>query len=144
MGENRPRNVRMFGSQRHGGNIHVPALLEASHPLALGISPSIDKAKVSASSVYQKGSQVTVTLVIRPSRSLPPLECCRGVIPSQAAKLRPFLNTWGSPTLATSAVAVCGPMASICIWVNLAFYRRRLHLPLRALPSLPRTEVQSR
>lgn len=29
-------------------------------------------------------------------------------------------------------------------WVNLAFSRRPLHLPLRALPSLPRTEVQSR
>jgi hypothetical protein len=31
-------------------------------------------------------------LLIRPSRVLPPLECCRGVSPSEAARCRPEVN----------------------------------------------------
>jgi hypothetical protein len=37
---------------------------------------------------------------IRPSRSLPPLECGRGVSPNQAAKCRPDLKPAGSGTKA--------------------------------------------
>ena len=70
MGENRRRDARMFGSRRDGCNIHVPALLEASYSVALGVVLPIDKAQVSASSVYQKGSQVTVTLVSNRTQSL--------------------------------------------------------------------------
>ena len=42
---------------------------------------------------------------ILPSLSLPPVECCRGTKPIQAAKLRPDENAVQSPTSATRAVA---------------------------------------
>ena len=47
---------------------------------------------------------------IRPSRSFPPLDDCRGTRPRKAANSRPDLNMDGSVTLATIAVAVIGPM----------------------------------
>jgi len=48
-------------------------------------------------------------LVIAPRRSFPPLEFCRGTMPSHAAKFRPRLNLEGSPILATINVAASGP-----------------------------------
>lgn len=45
-------------------------------------------------------------LVMRPSRSLPPLEFCEGVSPSQAANSRPERNCPGSATDAANAVAL--------------------------------------
>ena len=44
-----------------------------------------------------------------PSTGFPPVENCRGTRPSQAANCRPFLNSFASPTLATTALAVTGP-----------------------------------
>ncbi len=44
-----------------------------------------------------------------PKLSLPPLEFCRGVSPSHAAKSRPDLKTRGSGTLATIAEVVIVP-----------------------------------
>ena len=41
--------------------------------------------------------------------SRPLLECCLGTNPIQAEKLRPYGKLFGSPTLATSAVASKGP-----------------------------------
>lgn len=41
---------------------------------------------------------------------LPPLECCLGTNPSQAAICHPFSKFLASPTVATSALAVIGPM----------------------------------
>ena len=46
---------------------------------------------------------------IPPRRSLPPVECCFGTRPIQAARLRPDENAFQSPTSATSAVATIGP-----------------------------------
>ena len=46
---------------------------------------------------------------ILPRRSLPPVECCLGTSPIQAAKLRPDENSFQSPTSATRAVATSGP-----------------------------------
>ena len=43
--------------------------------------------------------------VILPSRSRPPLECCLGVSPTQAAKSRPLANVSGAGAKVTSAVA---------------------------------------
>ena len=40
---------------------------------------------------------------------LPPLECCFGIIPIQAEKLRPDRKDFGSATAATKAVASTGP-----------------------------------
>src|SRR4051794_22444703 len=44
-----------------------------------------------------------------PSLSLPPLDCCLGTRPIQAEKLRPDRKTFGSATVATTAVASTGP-----------------------------------
>ena len=51
--------------------------------------------------------------VILPSLSLPPLDLLSGVRPSQAAKSRPVLNCFASPTVATMAEAVIGPTPGI-------------------------------
>lgn len=56
--------------------------------------------------------RVGLRWAVCPSGSLPPLECGRGVIPSQTAKHLPFLNTGGSPTVTTNPVAICGPIVS--------------------------------
>ena len=48
-------------------------------------------------------------LLVRPKRSLPPLEFCLGVIPSQAANSRPDLNKDGSATVAAMALAPMMP-----------------------------------
>jgi len=50
---------------------------------------------------------------ILPRRSLPPVECCLGTSPIQAAKLRPDENSFQSPTSATRAVATSGPTPGI-------------------------------
>ncbi len=50
---------------------------------------------------------------IPPSRSLPPVECCLGTRPIQAARLRPDENTFQSPTSATRALATIGPTPGI-------------------------------
>src|SRR3954468_14816220 len=62
-----------------------------------------------------------------PSRSLPPLEFCFGTRPIQAARSRPVLNTAGSATLATNALASSGPTPGMAI-------SRR---PTGALPDAP-------
>src|SRR5665647_3000409 len=48
-------------------------------------------------------------LVMLPSRSLPPVVCCFGTNPIQAARLRPDENVFQSPISATRAVAPIGP-----------------------------------
>src|SRR6516162_1622424 len=50
---------------------------------------------------------------ILPSLSLPPVECCLGTKPIHAARLRPEVNSFQSPTSATSAVATIGPTPGI-------------------------------
>src|SRR5712671_1920128 len=52
-------------------------------------------------------------LLILPSLSLPPLECCLGTSPIQAEKFRPDWKAFGSATLATRAVASAGPTPGI-------------------------------
>src|SRR6516225_2109332 len=52
-------------------------------------------------------------LLILPSLSLPPLECCFGTSPIQAEKSRPDRKAFGSATLATRAVASAGPTPGI-------------------------------
>ena len=51
---------------------------------------------------------------ILPRRSLPPVECCLGTSPIQAARLRPDENSFQSPTSETRAVATIGPTPGIC------------------------------
>src|SRR4029434_9061883 len=52
-------------------------------------------------------------LLILPSLSLPPLECCFGTSPIQAEKLRPERKALGSAMLATRDVASTGPTPGI-------------------------------
>src|ERR1700724_1062029 len=47
-------------------------------------------------------------LLMLPSLSRPPLECCFGTSPIQAEKLRPVRKAFGSATLGTRAVARAG------------------------------------
>jgi len=53
--------------------------------------------------------------VVRPRRSFPPLECCRGTRPSQAAKSRPRRKVLAAGASAASAVAITGPTPGIVI-----------------------------
>lgn len=52
-------------------------------------------------------------MLIPNKRWRPPLDCRLGTKPSQAANCLPFLNDDRSPTAATRAVAVTGPIPSI-------------------------------
>jgi hypothetical protein len=54
-------------------------------------------------------------LVMLPNLSLPPVVCCFGTNPIQAATLRPDENVFQSPISATNAVAPTGPMPG-CSW----------------------------
>src|SRR5271157_2918917 len=53
-------------------------------------------------------------LLVRPSRSLPPEEFWRGVMPSQAANSRPEWNRFGSETVAAIALAPMMPTWNSC------------------------------
>src|SRR4249919_4044196 len=71
-------------------------------------------------------------LLILPSLSLPPLECCFGTSPIQAEKLRPERKALGSAMLATRAVASTGPTPGIASSRLLASYapaRVPAHVP---------------
>lgn len=53
--------------------------------------------------------------VVAPRRCFPPVECCRGTRPSQAAKSRPRRKVSGGGARATKVVAISGPMPGIVI-----------------------------
>lgn len=55
-------------------------------------------------------SERSPIFVVAPRRCLPPVECCLGTSPSQAAKSRPRGNVSGGGARATSAVAMSGPI----------------------------------
>ena len=59
------------------------------------------------------------------SLCLPPLECCKGVSPTQAAKSRPLLKAFAGGANAATAVAVTGPTPGMVV-------RRRTSLSLAA------------
>ena len=56
--------------------------------------------------------------------ALPPLECCLGGKPNQAASCRPFAKLFPSPIEATSALAVIGPIPGISDSLRLASLSR--------------------
>src|SRR5262245_66392717 len=59
---------------------------------------------------HEQAAQIgSPCLLILPSLSRPPLECCFGTNPIQAEKLRPDRKVLGSATLATKAVPSSGP-----------------------------------
>src|SRR5258706_135207 len=59
-----------------------------------------------------------------PSLSLPPVVCCFGTNPIQAATLRPDEKAFQSPISATNAVAPIGPMPGISASRRLASHPR--------------------
>lgn len=62
---------------------------------------------------------------IRPRSCLPPVECCRGASPSQAAKSRPRLKTPIGGAKVSIATTVIGPTPGM-VW------RRRVVAPCAA------------
>jgi len=63
---------------------------------------------LTANSICRPSTFVTLSprLLVRSNRSLPPLEFCRGVFPSQAANSRPDRNREGSRTVAAMLAPV--------------------------------------
>ena len=73
--------------------------------------------------------------VMLPSLSLPPVVCCFGTSPIQAARPRPDLNAFQSPISATSAVATIGRTRNLLqppAWLASAMPARML-LPIEAI-----------
>ena len=67
-----------------------------------------------ACSVYQQRTQIRIAALADPQQTLfAARESWRGTKPNHAANCRPFLNVFASPMLATSALAVMGPMPGI-------------------------------
>jgi len=60
-------------------------------------------------------TELSPRLLIPNKRVCPPVECCVGTKPHQAANWRPFLHTPPLPTAATRAVAVIGPIPGMVI-----------------------------
>jgi hypothetical protein len=46
MGEDRPCDTRMLGSERYRGDIHVSTLFEPSRPITFGVRFLVDDAQV--------------------------------------------------------------------------------------------------
>ena len=58
--------------------------------------------------------------VVAPRRCLPPVECCLGTNPSQAAKSRAFRKVSGGGASVAIAVAISGPMPGTVIALSAA------------------------
>ena len=118
MGQQRPSDARVFRGERDRGDVHMSPLFQPACPSALGIGFTVDHAKIRACSVHEERAEVAVATSGDGSQ---PRDAAagvwRGVMPSEAAKLRPLLNTCGSPMVATKAVAVCGPMGLCSVTV---------------------------
>jgi hypothetical protein len=83
--------------------------------------------------------QISIALLVMlPSLSLPPVPCCFGTNPIQAARLRPDEKLFQSPISATNVVAPIGPMPGISASRRLAsqarWAREKRHLPSHGRP----------
>lgn len=102
----RPCDARQLIRQRDDHHIGVSAAEQRAYPradrrLLLG---EVDQGCPCA--MDQLGSQVFVASLVDPRFLVfPPVECCCGVSPSQAARSRPFAKAYASPMAARSAVA---------------------------------------
>src|ERR1700687_578447 len=83
-------------------------------------------------------------LVMLPSLSLPPVVCCFGTNPIQAARQRPDENVFQSPISATNAVPLPGPMPGISASRRLAPHPRCRAMMLLSMDaiSVPITTTQ--
>ena len=105
--------------EQAGVTVYLPKPM-TSGLLARGRFGKQDFVYVAADDIYlcPAGERLTrkyrlPCLVMLPSRSLPPVVCCLGTNPIQAARLRPDENAFQSPISATRAVATSGPMPGI-------------------------------
>jgi hypothetical protein len=76
-----------------------------------------------------------------PNLSLPPVLCCFGTYPIQAARLRPEENVFQSPISATRAVVPIGPTPGISASRRLASqarYKVRMLLSMDAISATRR------
>ena len=113
MGEYRPCDARMFGGEGDGGRVHVSAVPQPPRPGALGIRFRVDDAQCYSCAMDQ-GPQVPIALARDPSEPL--FTAARALLGRDAERggiTAPIFLACGSPMLATSAVAVCGPIAKL-------------------------------
>ena len=61
--QERPGQTRVLSGQRHSGDIHVAAPLEASRPGTLGIGLLVDDAQVGAGAVHEERAHGAITLL---------------------------------------------------------------------------------
>ena len=86
-------------------------------------APRRQRSTIRAACTSQRPMVPSPRFDIRPSLSLPPLECCRGTSPSQAESGRPERNRAPSPIVAIGAVAVMTPTPGIAarrrlVWLD--------------------------
>ena len=81
-----------------------------THAASLVVRLRVCRNTATAPATSRQRMYLSSRLLVRPNRSLPPLEFCRGVIPSHAANSRPDRNSDGSVTVAAIAVAPMTPM----------------------------------
>src|SRR5215213_1966598 len=114
------------GRRSRSPRVHAPAaLFHRAARYTIDVAPSTSNRRISR----------LPALVIRPRRVLPPVECCLGTSPSQAAKCRALLKaTMPSPTVAATGDAVIGPMPGIVA-------RRRAVSSCRACATIPASRV---
>jgi len=86
-----------------------------SHALALSGSRAAALVAELAPMIRRRRKLRSPIFVVRPNRSLPPLECCLGTRPSQAAKSRPRRKVTAAGAKGTSAVAMTGPTPGMVI-----------------------------
>src|SRR3954471_5556958 len=98
-----------LGCGCHARHLPVPAFPAKPRPKltvpTTALAPRMSKRRMVRSPIFE----------IAPSLCLPPVDVCRGVSPSQAAKSRPARQPSRARTRAVMAVAAIGPMPGIVI-----------------------------
>jgi hypothetical protein len=84
---------------------HKPAIPFRLAHWTTDMAPMISNRRISRCPIFD----------VRPSRSLPPLECCRGTRPSQAAKSRSRLPEIAARANAGSVMALSNPIPGMGI-----------------------------
>ena len=97
--------------QCDNGYIRVLSPLEVIYPRPEAMLGSIQPGKRRPSTFYHEFPDVEIASFADTQQlRLPPEECCRGTSPNQDAMSRPFLKAVASPTAATRAVEMMGPI----------------------------------
>ena len=109
-GHHGPDHPRNLVGKCDGGDLGRPPHQQCRKPRPMLGAVDLGIADDGECTGDEQAAQIAVTcLLMLPSLSLPPLECCVGTSPIQAEKLRPDRKVLGSATLATKAVASSGP-----------------------------------